>query len=138
MQIGSCFARRRIAWRLHVGRACRLLEEATVDIIGVTGASAGAMNGAVLVDGLVRGGKQARAKLRQYWEAVGAMSGFGSFFSGMSGQEAATTPLETIPAYADLELKNRNLSPYDLFAVNYNPMRPVVTELMAAVATLGA
>ena len=109
----------------------RLLEETAVDIIGVTGASAGAMNGAVLVDGLVRGGpKQARANLRQYWEAVGAMPGFGSFFSGMSGQEAATTPLETIPAYADLELKNRNLSPYDLFAVNYNPMRPVVTELI--------
>ena len=99
MQIGSCFARRRIAWRLHVGRACRLLEEATVDIIGVTGASAGAMNGAVLVDGLVRGGpKQARAELRRYWEAVGAMPGFGSLFSGMSGEEAATTPLESIPA----------------------------------------
>jgi hypothetical protein len=43
----------------------RLLDETTIDIIGVTGASAGAMNGAVLVDGLVRGGtKQARVQLR--------------------------------------------------------------------------
>jgi NTE family protein len=78
----------------------RLLDDATIDIIGVTGTSAGAMNNAVLVDGLVRGGaKQARAELRQYWEKVGAMPGFGSFFSNMSGQEAATTPLESIPAY---------------------------------------
>ena len=109
----------------------RLLEETAVDIIGVTGASAGAMNGAVLVDGLVRGGPmQARAQLRRYWEAIGAMPGFGSLFSGKSGEEAANTPLESIPAYAEIEMKNRNLSPHDLFEVNYNPLRPVVTELI--------
>jgi hypothetical protein len=51
----------------------------TIEIIGVTGTSAGAMNGAVLVDGLLRGGPQrARVELRRYWEAVGAMPGFGS------------------------------------------------------------
>src|SRR6516225_593880 len=58
------------------------------------------------------------------------MPGVGGLFSGKSGEEAAKTPLESIPAYADLELKNRNLSPYDLFAANYNPLRPVVTELI--------
>ena len=47
----------------------RMLEETAIDIVGVTGTSAGAMNGAVLADGLVRGGpKQARAELRRYWE----------------------------------------------------------------------
>src|SRR5262249_19561203 len=46
----------------------RLLDEATSDIIGVTGTSAGAISGAILVDGLVGGGPaQARAKLRRYW-----------------------------------------------------------------------
>ena len=78
----------------------RLLDDSTTDIVGVTGTSAGAMNGAVLVDGLVRGGaSQARAKLRRYWEAVGAMPGFGSFFSNVSGETAARTPLESFPAY---------------------------------------
>ena len=43
----------------------RLLDGETIEIIGVTGTSAGAMNGAVLVDGLVRGGPQeASAELR--------------------------------------------------------------------------
>ena len=42
----------------------RLLDDATIDIVGVTGTSAGAMNGGILVDGLVRGGpEQARAEL---------------------------------------------------------------------------
>ena len=86
------------------------------------------MNGAVFVDGLVRGGpKQARASLRRYWERVGGMPGFGSFFSGMSGEQAATTPLESFPAY--VEAVKKNLSPYDL-PPNDNPMRPLLTELI--------
>ena len=40
----------------------RLLEDATLEIIGVTGTSAGAMHGAVLVDGLVRGGPEQPAQ----------------------------------------------------------------------------
>ena len=107
----------------------RLLEEACIDIIGVTGTSAGAMNGAVLVDGLVRGGpKQARAQLRRYWQAVGGMPGFGSFFSGISGEQAATTPLESIPAY--VEGMKKKLSPYDLPPTNDNPMRPLLAEVI--------
>jgi NTE family protein len=105
----------------------RLLDDATIDIIGVTGTSAGAMNGAVLVDGLVRGGpKQARAELRRYWEAVGAMPGFGSLFSGMSGEEAATTPLESIPAY----VQSKHVSPYDRTPPHANLLRPILTDLI--------
>jgi NTE family protein len=64
---------------------------------GPLGTSAGAMNAAVLVDGLVRGGlEQARAELQKYWEAVGEMPGLGTLFSNISGEEAATTPLESI------------------------------------------
>jgi NTE family protein len=107
----------------------RLLDDATIDIIGVTGTSAGAMNGAILVDGLVRGGpKEARAELRRYWEAVGAMPGFGSFFSGISGEEAAATPLEGIPAY--VESTKKDLSPYDLSQSNDDPVRPLLTDLI--------
>jgi len=107
----------------------RLLDDPTIDIVGVTGTSAGAMNGAVLVDGLVRGGpEQARAKLRRYWEAIGAMPGFGSFFSGMTGEEAATKPLEGIPAY--FESMKKNLSPYDLAASANDPIRFLLTELI--------
>jgi NTE family protein len=106
----------------------RLLDDTTIDIVGVTGTSAGAMNGAVLVDGLVRGGvAQARAELRRYWEAVGATPGFGSFFSTVSGETAAMTPLESFPAY--VEWMSRNLSPYDLPA-SVPPLRALLLELI--------
>jgi NTE family protein len=52
----------------------RLLEEATIEIIGATGASAGAINAVILADGVVRGGPDgARRALRQFWELIGEM-----------------------------------------------------------------
>jgi NTE family protein len=135
---GAAPGRRKVALALQGGGSHgaftsgvldRLLDDTRIAIVGVTGTSAGAMNGAVLVDGLVRGGpEQARAELRRYWEGVGAMPGFGSFFSNMSGEEAARTPLESIPAY--VEAVKKNLSPYDLPASNDNPMRRLLTELI--------
>ena len=107
----------------------RLLDDETIEIIGVTGTSAGAMNGALLVDGLVRRGpKQARTELRRYWEAVGSMPGFGSYFSNMSGEQAVTTPLENVPAY--VETVKKNSSPYDLPPAIDNPTRRLLTELI--------
>jgi NTE family protein len=107
----------------------RLLDEPAIDIIGVTGTSAGALNSVVLVDGLVRGGpKQARDQLRRLWEGVGAMPGFGRLFSGISGEEAATTPLESIPAY--LESVKKTFSPAALAPSNDEPMRPLLTDLI--------
>jgi NTE family protein len=107
----------------------RLLDDETIEITGVTGTSAGAMNAAVLADGLVRGGPtQARTELRQYWEAVGCMPGFGSYFSNMSGEQAIATPLENISAYVDMV--KRNSSPNDLLPANDNPTRRLLTELI--------
>jgi len=106
----------------------RLLDDPTIDIIGMTGTSAGAMNGTVLVDGLVRGGPtEARAGLRRYWQAVGAMPGFGSLFSNVDGEVAAMTPLESIPAYN--EMMDKSVSPYDL-PRSINPLRSMLMELI--------
>jgi len=107
----------------------RILDDPTIEITGVTGTSAGAMNAAVLVGGLLRGGaQQARVELRGYWEAVGAMPGFGGLLSNVSGEVAAMTPLESIPAYA--ELISRHLSPYDLPQSSDTSLRSLLAELI--------
>lgn len=109
----------------------RLLEEKTLEFIGVTGTSAGAMNAIVLADGLVRGGpNEARRRLRTFWEAIGAMPGFATVLWPMSGEAAATLRLEQTPAYLAWDLLSRNLSPYDLNPSNFNPMRAPLTELI--------
>ena len=49
----------------------RLLEDGRLHIEGLSGTSAGAMNGAIVADGIVRGGyDNARARLGEFWSAV--------------------------------------------------------------------
>jgi NTE family protein len=49
----------------------RLLEEPDLQIEGISGTSAGAMNAAVLADGYLAGGAQgARAALEHFWRRV--------------------------------------------------------------------
>jgi NTE family protein len=49
----------------------RLLEEESLEIQAVSGTSAGAMNGAVMVDALKRGGRQhARERLERFWRRI--------------------------------------------------------------------
>src|SRR5271166_4076890 len=139
-QSNSAPGRRKIALALQGGGSHgaftwgvldRMLEETTIDIIGVTGTSAGAMNAVALADGLVRGGpEQARQELRQCWEAIGKMPGFGSFLRPMSGETAARLRLEYTPPYLLWDIMTRNLSPYEFNPANYNPLRDLLTQLI--------
>jgi NTE family protein len=133
-------ARRKVALALQGGGSHgaftwgvldRLLEEPTLDIIGITGTSAGAMNAVALADGLLRGGpRQARQGLRKFWTAIGEMPGFGSLLWPMSGEAAANLDLKQTPAYLSWDMLTRNLSPYDLNPSRINPLRAPLTELI--------
>src|SRR6476659_11399996 len=58
----------------------RLLQEPGFEIVGISGTSAGAMNAAILADGLRRGGAaEARKALARYWTDVGRLPGYASF-----------------------------------------------------------
>jgi NTE family protein len=60
----------------------RLLEDGTVEFEAVSGTSAGAMNGAVMVDALKRGGPQhARERLERFWRSI-SEAGDGVFKPG--------------------------------------------------------
>src|SRR6202045_4976890 len=49
----------------------QLLEDGRLQIDGISGASAGAVNAVMLDDGLIRGGPQAaRTRLAEFWRAV--------------------------------------------------------------------
>ncbi|HVK56350.1 MAG TPA: patatin-like phospholipase family protein, partial [Burkholderiales bacterium] len=51
-----------------------LLEDARIEIEGISGASAGAMNAVLLADGYARGGREgARESLRRFWRAVASL-----------------------------------------------------------------
>ncbi|HTP85038.1 MAG TPA: patatin-like phospholipase family protein, partial [Alphaproteobacteria bacterium] len=91
----------------------RLLEDPTLEIVGITGTSAGAMNAVTLADGLLRGGPEGgRQRLREFWEAIAKMPGFGTPLWLMSGEVQSHVHLEQTPAYLAWVAVSRNLSPY--------------------------
>ncbi len=108
----------------------RLLE-AGMPLAGVSGASAGAMNGAALVAGLVRGGPTgARRTLEDLWRTVAEQSLAGPLQS---------TPLEHLlhgwnrdysPGIQLLKGITRVASPYQLNPTGHNPLRAVLEAVI--------
>jgi NTE family protein len=107
----------------------RLLEEPWLNIVAISGTSAGAMNAAVLADGWTEGGASgARAALNDYWQRVSRAAAFSplqrSFFDRLMGRWT----LDTSPAYLTMDLMSRVLSPYDLNPMGFNPLRNILAE----------
>jgi NTE family protein len=109
----------------------RLLEDPTLEIIAFSGTSAGAMNAVVAADGLLGGGPEgARQRLREFWETIGKMPGFGTPLWPLSGEAQSKVNLDHTPAYLAWEAATRNLSPYQLNPMNFNPLREPLTRLV--------
>jgi NTE family protein len=105
----------------------RLLMEPGLEIAGISGASAGAMNAAILADGLRRGGAaEARAVLERYWGDVGRLPGFASLAPQVLRQ---AWHLENNPLFRWHDLLTRVWSPYEINPFNFNPLRPLLERI---------
>lgn len=109
----------------------RLLEDSRIEIEGITGASAGAMNAVALAAGYHAGDRdEARESLRRFWTGV--------------LDEARTSPLrrspieamlsgwglDASPTYVMFDLVTRLASPYDLNPYNLNPLKELVLQFV--------
>jgi NTE family protein len=109
----------------------RLLEDDRIEIDGLSGTSAGAINGVLLVQGLIEGGPvQAIAALDRFWRDIAG--------------KLAMSPLRSLPwekaiwghdltwslAYRTFDTMHRVLSPYHInpFNLDYNPLRQALVE----------
>ena len=109
----------------------RLLEEEDLEFAGVSGTSAGALNGAALKAGLVSGGRSgAKAALDRIWTSVGG-SGSGLFDTWVRGMTPGfvARALEFSPAFLMADSLTRAVSPYSYGVFYSNPLRPLVEEL---------
>jgi NTE family protein len=107
----------------------RLLEERWLEIEGVSGTSAGAMNAAVLVDGLESGGRDgARAALERFWRGVSEAARFSPFQRTLLDVLLDRWTLENSPLYVTLDLMARTVSPYDLDPVGVHPLAAILAE----------
>jgi NTE family protein len=95
------------------GALDRLLEEPSLELEAVSGTSAGALNGAVLVDALKRGGRSlARERLEHFWSRVSAV-GNGIFKPGRRLGPPLNANTDWSPAAIWSDMVTLVWSPYD-------------------------
>ena len=105
----------------------RLLEEDNLEIAGISGTSAGAINTVALADGLYRDGKKGgKAALTAMWEAVGRMPGLATLCNPFGIGDRFS--FDYSPVYLFFDLMSRMWSPYKLNPFNYHPVRNLLAE----------
>ena len=107
----------------------RLLEEPWLQIVAISGTSAGAMNAAVLADGWTEGGSEgARAALDTYWKRVSRAAAFSPLQRTPFDRLTGRWTLDSSPVFIAMDLMTRIFSPYDLNPRGFNPLRDILAE----------
>jgi NTE family protein len=107
----------------------RLLDEEWLVFDGISGTSAGAMNAAVMADGLAEGGRQGAQKaLAYYWQKVAEAALLSPFKRGPVEILTGQWTLDYSPLFLAADLAARVYSPYLLPASQSNPLERVLLE----------
>ncbi|MGM0926495.1 MAG: patatin-like phospholipase family protein [Pseudomonadota bacterium] len=107
----------------------RLLEDPRIEIEGISGTSAGAMNGVVMADALTRGDRDtARQALHDFWQAVSRAGMASPIRRSPLDMLTGNWSLDHSPGYVAMDLMSRLVSPYQFNPFDLNPLRDIVAE----------
>jgi NTE family protein len=107
----------------------RALQIPRMQLDGISGTSAGAMNAAVLADGYAEGGPEgARAALERFWRRVSSAAMLSPLQRGPLDILLGNWTLDSSPMFIALDLASRVFSPYDLGVAAFNPLRALLAE----------
>jgi NTE family protein len=108
-----------------------LLADPRIEIEGISGASAGAINAVMLADGLARGGPQeARQRLADLWRAVSSNGDLSELERSVTNRLLSFVPYDGSPAQAWFDAVSRFWSPYDFNPLNLNPLKDVIERFV--------
>ena len=109
----------------------RLLEDDTFEIDGISGTSAGAINGAALAAGYAENGRAgARQKLDELWEEIGAMGRFSPLQATAVDRLLGSWRIDHTPAYKLFDIMTRLFAPRDLNPMNIHPIATVLDRVI--------
>lgn len=107
----------------------RLIEDSRLQLDGISGTSAGAMNAAVMAHGLLEGGREgARAALEDFWRRVSDAALLSPFQRGPLEILLGSWSLDYSPVYLMADMWSRVVSPYDVLLQGPNPLRRILDE----------
>jgi len=109
----------------------RLLEEDWIDIEAISGTSAGAMNAAVMADGVAQGGREGgRAALEKFWRKISDAARFSPLQRGPLDILLGNWSLENSPFFQMMDMTARVFSPYQLNPLGGNPLSDILNEMV--------
>ncbi|MEM7044310.1 MAG: patatin-like phospholipase family protein [Pseudomonadota bacterium] len=106
----------------------RMLDDETLEIQGVSGASAGAMNAGVLACSLAEGRMAAKDALADFWRAIAdtGSAAFNPYQSTPFHDFSKAWNMDWSPASIWLDVMAQFVSPYQLNPLDQNPLRDVL------------
>jgi NTE family protein len=112
----------------------RLMRDGRIFIDGISGTSAGAMNGVVFTDGFIKNGRMgAIDSLREFWKAISDRAVLSSGHAMapwfmQSGKERWN--VDDSPAFMMTDFVTRMFSPYQINPLDINPLRDILGEMI--------
>ena len=108
-----------------------LLHDGRIEIEGISGTSAGAVNAVMLADGLARGGPdEARKRLADFWRAASRDGDLSSLQRTVADRLFSLIPIAGTPMQSWFDAMTRHLSPYDLNPLNINPLKDLIERFV--------
>jgi NTE family protein len=109
----------------------QVLADGRLEITGISGASAGAVNAVMLADGLARGGtEEARKRLADFWRAASAGGNLPPVQRALTDRLLSMLPFAATPVQSWFESMARHFSPYDLNPLNINPLSKLIERFV--------
>jgi NTE family protein len=109
----------------------RLLEDDRLSYEGISGTSAGAVNGAILAYGMAVGGREkARELLDRFWVRMARQASLSPFQPTWLDRLTGNPNLEMSPVYIGFDLLIRVMSPYQFNPGGYNPLREALLGIV--------
>lgn len=113
------------------GVADHLLRDERIEITGLSGASAGAINAVMIADGLARGGPaEARKRLADFWRAASAGGNLPPVQRAVADRLFSLLPFSTSPIQSWFETMSRYFSPYEFNPLDINPLRELIDRFV--------
>ncbi|HML14282.1 MAG TPA: patatin-like phospholipase family protein [Xanthobacteraceae bacterium] len=108
-----------------------LLQDERLEIEGISGASAGALNAVMLADGLARGGREeARKRLADFWRGASTDGNLPRVQRAVIDRLFSFLPFEGSPVTAWFDALSQFLSPYDFNPLNINPLKQLIEKFV--------
>ncbi|HEX7789598.1 MAG TPA: patatin-like phospholipase family protein [Afipia sp.] len=108
-----------------------LLADGRLEITGISGASAGAVNAVMLADGLTRGGpEEARKRLAEFWRAASAGGDLPPMQRALTDRMFSMMPFAATPVQNWFEAMAHYFSPYELNPLNINPLSSLIERFV--------